>query len=60
MSWFLNAGSRDIMERKLGGERPEASQKAYLAFREQWQLMRRYIAAGSQAPAPIPAQAPKN
>lgn len=44
MSWFLNAGSRKIMEKKLGGEHPDASQKAYLAFREQWQQMQRYIA----------------
>lgn len=43
MSWFLSAGSRRIMEKKLGNESPDASQKAYRAFREQWQLMRNYI-----------------
>jgi hypothetical protein len=44
MSWFLNAGSRRVMEKKLGADGPDASQKAYQAFREQWQLMRSYIA----------------
>eukprot|EP01034_Spumella_vulgaris_P031948 gene31948-39467_t len=54
MSWFLNQGSRQVMENKLGNESPEASQKAYLAFREQWQLMRRYITTDAAAPAPAP------